>query len=94
MPKGYWKSKNASLWNNLPEYLQPKILSAVAFVNAVAPDLEKAIKRIEIVAKSLNVKEMNWVMHLLSLERIGEMMTSHPDFEHFKAEREKRKTVH
>ena len=94
MSKGYWKSKQASLWNNLPEYLQPKILSAVAFVNAVAPDLEKAIKRIEIVAKSLNVKEMNWVMHLLSLDKISQMMTTHPDFENFKAEREKRKTVH
>ena len=66
----------------------------MAFVNAVAPDLEKAIKRIEIVAKSLNVKEMNWVMHLLSLDKISQMMTTHPDFENFKAEREKRKTVH
>ena len=93
MPKGYWKSKNASLWNNLPEYLQPRILSAVAFVNSVAPDLEKAIKRINIVSKSLSLKEMNWVMHLLSLERIGEMMTSHPDFEHFKAERKKERTI-
>ena len=93
MPKGYWKSKNASLWNNLPEYLQPKILSAVAFVNAVAPDLEKAIKRIEIVAKSLNVKEMNWVMHLLSLDKISQMMTTHPDFENFKAERKKERTI-
>ena len=94
MPKGYWKSKNASLWNNLPEYLQPRILSAVAFINSVQPDLDKAIKRIEIVSKSLTVKEMNWVMHLLSLEKIGQMMTSHPDFENFKAEKEKRKTVH
>ena len=82
------------IFKHLPEYLQPKILSAVAFVNAVAPDLEKAIKRIEIVAKSLNVKEMNWVMHLLSLDKISQMMTTHPDFENFKAEREKRKTVH
>mgnify|MGYP003663283018 CR=1 FL=1 len=94
MSKGYWKSKNASLWNNLPEYLQPKILSAVAFVNAVQPDLEKAVKRINTVSQSLSLKEMNWVMHLLSLEKIGKMMTTHPDFEHFKAEKEKRKTVH
>jgi hypothetical protein len=94
MPKGYWKSKNASLWNNLPDYLQPRILSAVAFVNAVAPDLEKAVKRIDIVAKSLDLKEMNWVMHLLSLEKIGQMMTTHPDFEHFKAERKKERTMH
>ena len=85
MSKGYWKSKNASLWNNLPEYLQPKILSAVAFVNAVQPDLEKAVKRINTVSQSLSLKEMNWVMHLLSLEKIGKMMTTHPDFKDFKA---------
>jgi len=82
------------IFKHLPEYLQPKILSAVAFVNAVAPDLEKAVERIEIVSKSLNLKEMNWVMHLLSLDKISQMMTTHPDFENFKAEREKRKTVH
>ena len=93
MPKGYWKSKNASLWNNLPEYLQPKILSAVAFVNAVQPDLEKAIKRIEIVSKSLSGKEMTWVMHLLSLEKIADLVTTHPDFQQFKAEKKER-TVH
>ena len=94
MSKGYWKSKQASLWNNLPEYLQPKILSAVAYINAVQPDVEKAVERINIVSKSLNMKEMNWVMHLLSLEKISELMSTHQDFEHFKAEREKRKTVH
>ena len=94
MPKGYWKSKQASLWNNLPEYLQPKILSAVAYVNAVQPDVEKAVKRISTVSKSLSLKEMNWVMHLLSLEKISKMMTTHPDFENFVAEKEKRKTLH
>ena len=94
MPKGYWKSKNASLWNNLPEYLQPKILSAVAFINAVQPDLEKAVERINIVSKSLSLKEMNWVMHLLSLERISELMSTHPDYQNFVAEKEKERTIH
>ena len=94
MPKGYWKSKNASLWNNLPEYLQPKILSAVAFVNSVQPDLEKAVERINIVSKSLSLKEMKWVMHLLSLEKISELVSTHPDYQNFVSEREKRKTVH
>ena len=88
------KKEKTNVFTHLPEYLQPKILSAVAFVNSVAPDLEKAIKRINIVSKSLSLKEMNWVMHLLSLERIGEMMTSHPDFEHFKAEKQKERTMH
>ena len=78
----------------LPEYLQPRILSAVAHVHEVAPNIEKAVERINIVSKSLSLKEMNWVMHLLSLEKISQLMSTHPDFEHFKAEKEKRKTVH
>tara|TARA_Y100000401_G_C8126999_1_gene128159 strand:- start:57 stop:320 length:264 start_codon:yes stop_codon:yes gene_type:complete len=82
------------IFKHLPEYLQPKILSAVAFVNAIAPDIEKAVERINIVSKSLSLKEMNWVMHLLSLDKISQMMTTHPDFEHFKAEKEKERTVH
>ena len=94
MSKGYWKSKQASLWNNLPEYLQPKILSAVAFVNAVQPDLEKAVKRINTVSQSLSLKEMNWVMHLLSLEKISHMMSTHPDYQNFVAEKEKERTIH
>ena len=88
------KGNAKHIFDHLPEYLQPRILSAVAYINAVAPDLEKAIERIEIVAKSLDLKEMNWVMHLLSLEKIGQMMTTHPDFEHFKAERKKERTMH
>ena len=88
------KQKGKNIFEHLPEYLQPRILSAVAFINSVQPDLEKAMERINIVSKSLSMKEMNWVMHLLSLEKIGEMMTSHPDFEHFKAERKKERTVH
>tara|TARA_R100001198_G_scaffold17617_1_gene8508 strand:+ start:226 stop:510 length:285 start_codon:yes stop_codon:yes gene_type:complete len=94
MSKGYWKSKQASLWNNLPEYLQPKILSAVAYVNAVQPDVEKAVKRISTVSKSLSLKEMNWVMHLLSLEKISHMMSTHPDYQNFVAEKEKERTIH
>jgi len=94
MPKGYWKSKQASLWNNLPEYLQPKILSAVAYINAVQPDIEKAVKRISTVSKSLSLKEMNWVMHLLSLEKISHMMSTHPDYQNFVAEKEKERTIH
>ena len=94
MPKGYWKSKQASLWNNLPEYLQPKKLSAVAYINAVQPDIEKAVKRISTVSKSLSLKEMNWVMHLLSLEKISHMMSTHPDYQNFVAEKEKERTIH
>ena len=84
--------KPTDVFKHLPEYLQPRILSAVAFINSVQPDLEKAIKRIDIISKSLSVKEMNWVMHLLSLEKISEMMTTHPDYQNFVAERESKRT--
>jgi len=86
------KQKGKNIFQHLPEYLQPKILSAVAFVNSIAPDLEKAVERINIVSKSLSLKEMNWVMHLLSLERVSEMMTTHPDYQNFVAERESKRT--
>ena len=82
------------IFKQLPEYLQPKILSAVAFINAVQPDIEKAVKRINTVSKSLSLKEMNWVMHLLSLERISELMNSHPDYQNFVEKMEKERTVH
>ena len=81
------------IFKHLPEYLQPRILSAVAFINCVQPDLDLAIKRIEIVSKSLSLKEMNWVMHLLSLERISELMNSHPDYQNFVEKMEKERTV-
>ena len=88
------KQKGKNIFEHLPEYLQPRILSAVAFINSVQPDLEKAMERINIVSKSLSMKEMNWVMHLLSLEKIGKMMTTHPDYQHFVAEKEKERTIH
>ena len=30
----------------LPEYLQPKILSAVAYIHSAAPNLDKAVERL------------------------------------------------
>ena len=88
------KKEKTNVFTHLPEYLQPKILSAVAFINAVQPDLEKAVERINIVSKSLSLKEMNWVMHLLSLEKISQMMSTHPDYQNFVAEKEKERTIH
>ena len=88
------KKEKTNVFKHLPEYLQPKILSAVAFVNAVQPDLEKAIERINIVAKSLSLKEMSWVMHLLSLEKISEMMSTQPHYVEFLEERKRKGTVH
>ena len=38
----------------LPEYQQPKIISAVAFIHQCSPDIEKAVKRINLLQKHLS----------------------------------------
>ena len=56
----------------LPEYLQPKILSAVAYINECAPNLNKAVERINTVREHLTEKEVMWVMSLLTFEKLIE----------------------
>ena len=64
----------------LPEYLQPKILSAVAYVNECAPNLNKAVERINTLNKHLSEKEIMWVMSLLTFEKLLDMVKDSPDF--------------
>jgi len=64
----------------LPEYLQPKILSAVAYVNECAPDLNKAVERINTVREQLSDKEMMWVMSLLTFEKLLDMVNNSDEF--------------
>ena len=66
----------------LPIYLQPKILSAVAYVNEVAPNLDKAVERINTVQKHLSEKEIMWVMSLLTFEKLLELVKNSDDFKH------------
>ena len=47
-----WKEIKA-----LPEYLQPKILSAVAYINSAAPNMSKSVERINTLSKHLSDKE-------------------------------------
>ena len=67
----------------LPDYLQPKILSAVAFVNAVAPNLDKAGERINTLQKHLSEKEIMWVMSLLTFEKLLDIVKDSPEFDHY-----------
>ena len=70
----------------LPEYLQPKILSAVAYVNECAPDLHKAVERINTVREHLTDKEVMWVMSLLTFEKLLDMVKDSSEFnDHTKA---------
>ena len=64
----------------LPEYLQPKILSAVAYVNECAPNLNKAVERINTLSKHLKPKEIKWVMSLLTFEKLLELVQDSDDF--------------
>ena len=67
----------------LPDYLQPKILSAVAFVNAVAPNLDKAVERINTLQKHLSEKEIMWVMALLTFEKLLDIVKDSREFEKY-----------
>ena len=64
----------------LPEYLQPKILSAVAYVNECSPDMKKAVDRINTVREHLTEKEVMWVMSLLTFEKLLDMVKDSPEF--------------
>ena len=64
----------------LPEYLQPKILSAVAYVNECAPNLNKAVERINTVRENLSDKEVMWVMSLLTFEKLLDMVKDSDEF--------------
>ena len=70
----------------LPEYLQPKILSAVAYVNECAPNLNKAVERINTVREQLSDKEVMWVMSLLTFEKLLDLVKDSQEFnDHTKA---------
>ena len=67
----------------LPEYLQPKILSAVAYVNECAPNLNKAVERINIIREHLSEKEVMWVMSLLTFEKLLDIVKDSQEFENY-----------
>ena len=67
----------------LPEYLQPKILSAVAYINECAPNLNKSVERINTLQKHLSEKEIMWVMSLLTFEKLLDMVKDSDEFEKY-----------
>ena len=69
---------------SLPEYLQPKILSAVAYVNSAAPNLDKAVERINTLQKHLSEKEIMWVMSLLTFEKLLDIVQDSKEFGKYK----------
>ena len=64
----------------LPIYLQPKILSAVAYINSAQPNLSKAVERINTLMKHLSDKEMAYVMSLLTFEKLLDLVKDSDEF--------------
>ena len=64
----------------LPSHLQPKILSAVAFINSASPNINKAVERINRLSKHLSDKEMTYVMSLLVFDKIIDMVKDSDEF--------------
>ena len=67
----------------LPEYLQPKILSAVAYIHSASPSINKAVERINTLQKHLSEKEIMWVMSLLTFEKLLDMVKDSKEFENY-----------
>ena len=66
---------------SLPLYLQPKILSAVAYINSAAPNLDKAVERIHNLQRQLSEKEVMWVMSLLVFDKLLDIVKDSKEFE-------------
>jgi hypothetical protein len=67
----------------LPQYLQPKILSAVAYVYEVAPNMSKSVERINTLMKHLSDKEMTYVMSLLTFDKLLDIVKDSKEFENY-----------
>ena len=67
----------------LPDYLQPKILSAVAYVHECSPNIHKAVERINTLQKHLSPKEIMWVMSLLTFEKLLDIVKDSKEFENY-----------
>ena len=68
---------------SLPLYLQPKILSAVAYIHSSIPNINKAVERINTLQKHLSEKEIMWVMSLLTFEKLLDMVKDSKEFENY-----------
>ena len=78
----------------LPEYLQPKILSAVAYVNECSPNLDKAVERVNTLQKHLSEKEIMWVMSLLTFEKLLDIVKDSKEFENYQTMKKTKASVH
>ena len=77
----------------LPEYLQPKILSAVAYIHEAYPDMKKSVERINTLQRHLSEKEIMWVMSLLTFEKLLDIVKDSQEFENYTTTTMKTRTI-
>ena len=65
---------------HLPNYLQPKILSAVAYIQYASHNIDKAVERINQLHKRLTPKEIMWVKSLLTFEKLLDIVRDSKEF--------------
>ena len=70
-------------FKKLPHYLQPRIISAVAFIHTASPDINLAHERIAKVSKVLSAKELRYVLSLLVFDKLLDMVTDSDEFKKF-----------
>ena len=68
---------------SLPEYLQPKILSAVAYIHECYPDMKKSVERLNTLQRHLSEKEIMWVMSLLTFEKLLDIVKDSKECEYY-----------
>jgi len=81
----------------LPPWLNSKILSAVDYVWQVRVDDnmgEQSKRRIKSLSKQLDMKEMCWVLMLLTLPRINDILMDSDVGREFKAMKQAERTLH
>jgi len=81
----------------LPPWLNSKILSAVDFVWQVRVDDNMEVeskKRLKSLSKQLDMKEMCWVLMLLTLPKINKILMDSDMGREFKAMKQAERTLH
>jgi hypothetical protein len=70
-------------FKKLPHYLQPRIISAVAFIHTASPDINLAQERIAKVARVRTEKELKYIMSLLVFDKLLDMVKDSDEFKNF-----------
>ena len=89
--------KEKKVDDSLPPWLNSKILSAVDFVWQVRVDDnmgEQSKRRIKSLSKQLDMKEMCWVLMLLTLPKINDILMDSDVGREFKEMKQAERTLH